>query len=228
MSANQTYSPAARYAVLYSGGKDSTLALDRALRAGAHVVSLVTLYDGETSRVRFHGTPIEVMRAQAEALNLRTALYPTSQATFERIFITALRDLTDSGVNGLILGDIHLADVRGWYEERVRAAGLEHIEPLWGEDPAALAAEVVARGYEAIVTCIEEARADPAWLGRPLTTNLLSEFAARGIDVCGERGEYHTLVIDGPLFAHRMPVAFGATHAEAGFRQLDTSIAQPD
>lgn len=224
MSAAVQFSPTGRYAVLYSGGKDSTLALDRARRAGANIVSLVTLYDSRTRRIRFHGTRVSVMQAQADALGLPTMLYPAPAELFESVFLRALRDLTASGVTGLILGDIYLADVRAWYEDRVRAAGLEHIEPLWGEDPGALAAEVVARGYEAIITCVEDARADSAWLGQPLTTSLLHQFAERGIDICGERGEYHTLVVNGPLFAHRVPVTLGAIHTEAGFSQIDTLL----
>lgn len=146
MSAGATYSLLGLYAVLFSGGKHSTLALERARDAGARIATLVTLYVGATNRVRFHGTPVEVMRAQAEALRLPMALYPTTPTTFEEIFLGALRELSASGVIGLILSDIHLADVRAWYEERVRAAELEYIEPLWGEDLAALAAAVVARG----------------------------------------------------------------------------------
>jgi uncharacterized protein (TIGR00290 family) len=184
----------------------------------------VTLYDAATDRIRFHGVPLTVMRAQAAALGLPIDLFATTPTTFEDVFIAALADLSARGIEGLIFGNIHLADVRGWYEERVRAAGLEHVEPLWGEDPTSLAREGLARGYHAIITCIEEARADPRWLGQPLTDALIEEFALRGIDPCGERGEYHTLVTDGPLFQAPLAVNLGAIHSEAGFRQLDTCL----
>lgn len=209
------------FAVLFSGGKDSTLALDRSVRQGRHITTLVTLFDEASQRVRFHGVPVAAMRAQAEALGLPTALYPTTPANFEQTLLTALTDLRGLGITGLIFGDIHLADVRAWYEDRVRAAGLDHIEPLWGEDPQRLATEVIERGYEAIVTCIEESTADPAWLGQPLSASLLNAFSAHGIDVCGERGEYHTFVVNGPLFRARLPVTLGGIHAAAGFRQQD-------
>lgn len=220
-----TYHPDARYAVCFSGGKDSMLALDRAVRAGARIARLVTLYDAASERVRFHAVPTAVMRAQAEALGLPTSLYPTTPASFESVFLSALDDLRAEGISGLIFGNIHLADVRAWYEERVRAAGLEHIEPLWGEDPDALVREVIDRGYHAIITCIEEARADPAWLGAPLTADRVASFQARGIDVCGERGEYHTLVTDGPLFTRSLPVRLGPMHSENGFRQVAVELA---
>src|SRR5258707_6393996 len=132
---------AGRYAVMFSGGKDSMLALDRAVRAGAAAPTLLTLYDAASQCVRFHGVPLAVMRAQAKALGLPARHDPTTPATFEAVFLAALAALRDDGVSGGIFGDIHLADVRAWYEERVRAAGLAHVEPLWGEAPGALLRE---------------------------------------------------------------------------------------
>ncbi len=214
-------------ALFFSGGKDSMLALDRSVRQGRTITTLVTLFDEASQRVRFHGVPVAAMRAQAEALGLPTALYPTTPANFEQTLRAALSDLRALGVTALIFGDIHLADVRAWYEDRVRAAGLDHLEPLWGEDPLRLATEVVERGYEAVVTCIEEATADSGWLGQPLSASLLGDFGVRGIDICGERGEYHTFVINGPLFHWRLAVSLGAIHTEAGFRQQEIVLASP-
>lgn len=212
------------YALFFSGGKDSMLALDRSIRRGRNVASLVTLYDDASQRVRFHGVPIDLMRAQAEALGIPIALYATTPSTFEQVYLATLADLRSNGIHGLIFGNIHLTDVRAWYEERVRAAGLDHLEPLWGEAPATLAAEVVERGYEAIVTCTEDKTADQRWLGQRLDAPLLSAFAAAGIDICGEHGEYHTFVVDGPLFRHRLNVSLGAVHVESGFHQIDVQL----
>lgn len=218
----------AKCAVFFSGGKDSMLALDRSLRQGRQIATLVTLFDETSQRVRFHGVPVAAMRAQAGALGLPTALYPTTPATFEQTLLSALTDLRDQGVTALIFGDIHLADVRAWYEDRVRAAGLDHIEPLWGEPPGRLANEVIARGYEAVVTCNEEATADPDWLGQALSPMLLSAFSARGVDICGERGEYHTFVVNGPYFRARLPITLGAIRSASGFRQQDILLPDAD
>lgn len=209
------------YTVFFSGGKDSMLALDRSIREGRKIATLVTLYDEASQRVRFHGVPISLMRAQSEALGIPIALYPTTPATFEQVYMAALADLCRDGVRGLIFGDIHLADVRAWYEDRARAAALAHLEPLWGETPMSLAAEVVARGYEAIITCVEDKTADQRWLGQRLDAPLLNTFAAAGIDICGEHGEYHTFVVDGPLFKRRINISLGGIHAENGFHQID-------
>jgi diphthine-ammonia ligase len=218
-----THPPAA---VCFSGGKDSMLALDRALRGGYRAPLLVTLYDGPSERVRFHGVPADVMRAQAEALGLEMLLRPTTPETFERVFLETLADLRRRGVHDMIFGNIHLADVRAWYEERVRAASLTHVEPLWGEEPRALVEEVVVRGYSALLTCVEDARGDPAWLGATLDADLIDRFVARGIDACGERGEYHTLVTAGPLFRHPLAVRTGTTHSTNGFTLLDIALAR--
>lgn len=215
-------------ALFFSGGKDSMLALDRAIRAGYRAPLLVTLYDGPSERVRFHGVPATVMRAQAEALGLETLLKPTTPETFEREFLGTLAELRERGIGAAVFGNIHLADVRAWYEERVRAAGLTHVELLWGEEPRALVEEVVMRGYHALLTCVEDARGDSDWLGATIDAHLIERFAARGIDVCGERGEYHTLVTDGPLFRHPLAVRTGATHSANGFTQLDVALAGPD
>jgi uncharacterized protein (TIGR00290 family) len=215
-----------QYAVSFSGGKDSMLALDRAVRSGRRVARLVTLYDEASGRVRFHGVPVAVMQAQARALGLPIRLYPTTPANFELVFLRVLQELRTEGIAGMIFGNIHLADVRAWYEERVQAAGLEHVEPLWSEPPEELVREVIGRGYTARLTCIEEATADPTWLGQTLSEELVAAFAARGIDACGERGEYHTLVTDGPLFRTPLGVEYsGEVHVAGGFRQLDVRLA---
>ena len=165
-----------RCALSFSGGKDSFLALDRAIRQGLSVDFLVTMYDASSQRVRFHGVPIAL---------------------------------------------IHLADVRAWYEERTTDAGLIHCEPLWGDPPNKLVREFLARGYAAILTCIEEARANPTWLGAPLTEELIQAFEQSGIDPCGERGEYHTFVYAGPLFSFPLAFCLGERLSLPGFQLID-------
>ncbi len=221
-----------RYAVCFSGGKDSMLALDRALRAGLRIARLVTLYDMESNRIRFHGVPITAMSAQANALGLPMSLYPTTPASFESVFLAVLQDLHAEGIRGVIFGNIHLADVRAWYEDRVRAAALEHVEPLWGEAPSDVVREVLARGYTAILTCIEEAKADPDWLGRPLSEEIVAASAARGLDPCGEHGEYHTFVTNGPLLHVPVDISWSAVRVAGDpqlggrFRHLDVHLRE--
>lgn len=214
-------------AISFSGGKDSILALDRAIRAGYSIDYLLTLYDAPTQRVRFHGVPIEHIQAQADALGIPLLSYPNTPTTFEPVFLQALNDLCQHGVTTIIFGNIHLADVRAWYEERTTAAGLIHREPLWAESPSVLVRECISLGYKARLTCIELARARPEWLGALLDEKLVEEFEEAGIDPCGERGEYHTFVYAGPLFKRELPVRMGDTVEMGGFRMRDVHLNKP-
>ena len=210
-----------QYALSFSGGKDSMLALDRVKRAGLPVGYLVTIYDEASQRVRFHGVPIALIQAQADALEIPLLRYPTRPETFESVFLQSLANLRLRGVTGIIFGNIHLTDVRAWYEERTTAAGLEHIEPLWGDMPGTLVRECIERGYIATLTSIELARAKPEWLAATLTEALVQDFEQVGIDACGERGEYHTFVSNGPLFARPVPIHLGKIVTMPGYQLID-------
>lgn len=212
-------------ALSFSGGKDSTLALDRAIRQGWPVKYLVNLYDQASQRVRFHGIRKELLQAQADALGLPLLAYPTQPETFEQVFLAALKDLRARSVDAIIFGNIHLADVRAWYEERTTGHGLQHLEPLWGESPAVLVSEFMQRGYQAILTSVELARSRLEWLGQPLTPALVNEFEQAAIDLCGERGEYHTFVTAGPLFQQPLSISLGQIVSLPGFALIEVTQA---
>lgn len=207
---------------MWSGGKDSYLALTRARRQGLDVTTLVNFYDAPSGRVRFHATRHELIAAQAFSLGLRLHQHGTATDTYEAVFLAALRQLREGGYQGAVFGDIHLADVRAWFEERVRAAGLEHVEPLWGEPPACLLDEFVESGARAVVTCVELARVPAAWLGRTIDEGFAIDIARLpGVDPCGERGEYHSFVYDGPLYTEPIRWRPGPIHEAEGFAQLE-------
>ena len=206
---------------MWSGGKDSALALARARERGLEVGCLLNVIDAATGRVRFHATRAELIAAQASALGIRLRQLATDWTGFEPSFRAALAELAADGYTGVIFGDIHLVDVRAWYEERVRGAGLEHVEPLWGEEPLALVREFVTRGGRAVVTCCELAKLDERWLGRIIDPRFVEEIAAEPIDPCGEKGEYHSFAFAGPLFREEVAWLAGPRHLESGFLQLE-------
>ncbi|HVD02454.1 MAG TPA: ATP-binding protein [Candidatus Dormibacteraeota bacterium] len=209
------------YALLWSGGKDSALALARARAAGLQVSLLLSFHDSETGRVRFHATRVGMLRAQARAIDIELRAVASTWPEMEARLAGELSMLRAEGFGGVLLGDIHLADVRAWYEERVTAAGLEHVEPLWQVPSADLLAEFVASGGRAVVTCVELAKLDRSWLGRIIDQSFVNDIAATGVDACGENGEYHSFAFAGPVF--RAPVRWqaGETGGEDGFAQLD-------
>ena len=125
------------------------------------------------------------------------------------------------------LGDIHLADVRAWYEDRVTAAGLEHVEPIWGEPPDLLLGEFISSGGRAVITCVDLAKLDEAWLGRIIDERFATEIEAAGVDPCGENGEYHSFAFAGPVFKAPLPWMPGARRLDSGFAQLDLTEGRP-
>ncbi len=206
---------------MWSGGKDSCLALMRARRSGLEVARLLNFYEGASGRVRFHATRAELIAAQAVALGVPIVQRATSWEGFEPAFRATLAELRADGFAGVVFGDIHLADVRAWYEERVRAAGLAHVEPLWGGRPQALLDEFVASGARAVVTCCERDKLDESWLGRIIDESFARDVARVPIDPCGENGEYHSFAFAGPAFREPVRWVAGARREENGFLQLD-------
>jgi uncharacterized protein (TIGR00290 family) len=213
------------YAVMWSGGKDSALALDRARRSGLDVARLISFYDSATRRVRFHATRVEMLEAQAAAIGVALHAIPTSWPEMEASLSSELASLRGEGFTGVVFGDIHLAEVREWYEKRVVAAGLEHVEPIWGEPPPVLLAEFISSGGRAVLTCVELAKLDGSWLGRVTDDQFAADIEKAGVDACGENGEYHSFAFAGPVF--KRPVRWIAgerrqnTDQDAGFAQLD-------
>ena len=204
------------YALMSGGGKNATVALDRARRDLLDVGYLVAIYTGSPERARFHGTPRALVEQQARCLGLEPIAILTTESDLDTDFRASLEALTKLNVSGVIFGDISLESVRTWYEERVNAAGLEHIEPNWGDPSIEIAWEVVERGYQAIVVSVNRAQRATNYLGREVDADMVTEIGCTdGIDPCGERGEYHTFVFDGPAFDR--PVDFSV----AGELELD-------
>jgi len=211
----------ARYALMWSGGKDSALALQRATAAGMHITRLINFHDAVTHRVRFHATRVNMIQAQADAVGIDLRAIGTSWPEMEARLAAELSVLRLEGFAGVVFGDIHLADVRAWFEDRVKAVGLEHVEPIWGEPPAQIVREFVQTGGRAVITCVDLSRLDSSWLGRIIDERFLDDIAATQVDPCGENGEYHSFAFEGPAFTYPVVWVPGETRSESGFSQLD-------
>jgi uncharacterized protein (TIGR00290 family) len=210
-----------RYALATAAGKDATLALHRARASGLTVPLAFCIYDQDTERVRFHGTRRALVEAQAAALGLELIALPCATGEFEAVFHRMLAELKARKIGGVVFGNIHLEDVRAWYEDRTRTAKLKHVEPLWKASPGELVREILALGYRPIVVSVDLARGDGAWVGRELSLPLVKEMENKGIDPCGEHGEYHTFVFDGPLFHAPVAVETGEVVETEGHRLID-------
>jgi len=215
------------WALATAGGKDATLALGRARSQGLQVAWALNVFEGNSGLVRFHGTPRAVLEAQLGRLGLEPMLGRTHPESFEDVFLSLLRGLRERGVGGVLFGNLHLTDIRAWYEERVTAEGLEYREPLWGMKPETVARAVVDEGFRARIVSVNLEMADHGWLGRELDETLLDEFMSAGIDPCGERGEYHTLVTDGPGFSAPLDVRVSGERELEGHRFLVLELPRP-
>lgn len=213
---------------MWSGGKDSALALLRARARGLDVARLLNIYDPASDRVRFHATRRELIQAQADAIGIELRQFGVAWEGYEDAFRAMLAELRAEGFRGVAFGDIHLADVRAWYEDRVRDSGLEHVEPIWGDPPAALVAEFVASGSRAVITCVELPKLGEEWLGRVIDERFAAEIGATGIDPAGENGEYHSFTFAGPLFSAPVGWRAGAVRRDGAFAQLDLELDRED
>ncbi len=190
--------------ISWSGGKDSCLALQRARQNGMAVALLITAMDEAGVWSRSHGVPAALMQAQAASLGLPLTFYQTTWQTYEAQFIATLQSAHANGIRFAVFGDIDLQAHRDWEEKVCAAASLEAVLPLWQQDRQSLVDEFLQAGFKAIVVCVNGRFLGQEFCGREFDAAFLADLPA-GVDACGENGEFHTFVYDGPGFAH--PVA---------------------
>jgi uncharacterized protein (TIGR00290 family) len=190
----------------FSGGKDSCLALWRACQvAELDVRALLVMFDESGERSRSHALPPAIVAKQAEALGLELVMRSASWKTYEQVFVDALKELRGAGFEVAIFGDIDLEAHRAWEEKVCAAAGMSARLPLWQTDRNALVSEVLEAGFRARVVCVDSRYLGDDFCGREYDAAFIRDLPS-GVDACGENGEFHTLVYDGPNFGR--PVAF--------------------
>jgi diphthine-ammonia ligase len=213
-----------RAAISWSGGKDSCAALHRT-HARYDVACLITMFDEDAARSRSHGLRPEIVAAQADRLRLRRVTGRCTWATYNAAFSEALRTVKADGVTHVIFGDILFDEHRAWAEGQCAAHGLTAVEPLFGSSTLALFHEWTASGADALIVTARAEFLDATWLGRPLRPEMVDEFVQLGVDPCGERGEYHTVVTSSPLFSAPIEVIRGARVLRSGCHALDLQLA---
>ena len=188
----------------WSGGKDSSLACYRAMKDGFEVSYLLNLLSEDGKRERAHGTRPFLLRLQSEAIGIPVIQVNASWEGYERKFKHAVEELKKEGVEGGIFGDIDLIAHREWVERVCKDLEIEPIIPLWGLDPEDILLEFVAEGFEAVVVAT---RIKEEWLGRKVDEAFIEELKEFEFHLSGESGEYHTFVVDGPIFRRRIKVS---------------------
>ncbi|HNW27952.1 MAG TPA: diphthine--ammonia ligase [Spirochaetota bacterium] len=202
----------------WSGGKDSVLACYRAMKEGHSVECLLNLVSAEEKRCCFHGTDARLIADQARCVGIPLVQKEMvgGMGEYERDFKEAVHGLRSAGVEGMVFGDIYLDEHREWVERVCGDIGIVPLEPLWDSDPRGVIEEFLDAGFRAvIVSCTEELGKD--FVGREVDREALARLERLGLCPCGEHGEYHTIVVDGPIFSRRIRITRAEPVLKEGF-----------
>jgi uncharacterized protein (TIGR00290 family) len=210
-----------RVLLSWSSGKDSAWTLfELKKQPDVSVDALLTTINQQADRVAMHAVRVELLRAQAEAAGVPLWIVPLpspcSNEAYERLMRDAVARAVAAGMTHAAFGDLFLEDVRAYRERHLEGTGLSPMFPLWARPTPALAREMVAGGLEARITCINPAQLDPSFAGRSFDAALIDDLP-RDVDPCGERGEFHTFAVAGPMFSHPIPVRAGVVVERDGF-----------
>ncbi|WP_313568310.1 diphthine--ammonia ligase [Acetoanaerobium noterae] len=186
--------------VSWSGGKDSCLALFRAMSQGYKPKMLFTMFSIENDVSSAHRLNEDIIKAQVNALDLESTIGRAKFEDYEAVFVRNLESFKSQDIQYGIFGDIDLDEHRKWEETVCEKAQMTAVLPLWQEDREKLVKEFIDLGFKARIVVVNKTMMSPEFLGRDLSHELLEEIEKTGADVCGENGEYHTVVYDGPLF----------------------------
>lgn len=212
-------------ALSWSGGKDSAMALLALTEDPRYeVVTLLTTVTAGHERISMHGVRVELLREQANAtgLPLHEVRIPQtcSNDDYERAMGAACRQLLATDVKIVAFGDLYLEDVRAYREEQLTSAGMRGVFPLWGTPTDRFMREVLERGFQAHVVCLDPARLPESAAGRVVDETFLTDLPP-GVDPAGENGEFHTFVVDGPVLSRPIAVRCGERVLRDGFCYQD-------
>jgi uncharacterized protein (TIGR00290 family) len=209
----------------WSSGKDSAWSLHVARQRGEiEIVALLTTVNATHARVAMHAVRESLLEAQAAAVGLPLMKVsipsPCPNEVYEQAMAAAMERARSEGVTHMVFGDLFLEEIRRYREEKLAACGMTLLFPIWGIDTAKLAAEMVASGLRAFLTCVDPKQLDPKFAGRVFDARLLAELPA-GVDPCGEKGEFHTFAYQGPMFRAPIPATVGEVVERDGFYFAD-------
>lgn len=191
----------------WSSGKDSCLACYKAMMEGFEVSYLLNTVSQEYDRVLFHGVKSELVRVQAQLIQIPIIQAKIDKDNYEEKYRQAASKVKEEGIQGIVYGDIALQDSRDWNEGVCKKLGVQPIFPLWGQKREDMLNDFINAGFKAIVTCVDTKALGKEWLGRWVDKKFMEELKKiQNVDMCGENGEYHTFVTGGPLFKKEIKI----------------------
>ena len=202
--------------VSWSGGKDSCLAMYRAMKQGYTIKGLLNMMLGKSGECGFHGVSSKLLLLQGAKMGIPviTHAVDADMKNYEEEFIKAVKALD---VETMIYGDIYLEAHLDWVKNVSKKAGVIPLEPLWGGNTHSLVTEFVKAGFKTVIVSARAELFDKEIAGRVIDEDLIEYFMKKEIDPCGENGEFHTLVIDGPLFKSPVNIKKTETILKKGF-----------
>ena len=194
--------------VAWSGGKDSALALYEVLNSGSYeVLELLTTVAKNQDRISIHGVRRILLEQQVQALRLPLEelfiINGASNAEYEAKLLKALKRHRDNGVSSVVFGDLFLEDIKKYRETILVKAGLKGVFPLWKKDTKQLARKFIKLGFKAVITSVDSKVLGKDFAGREYNEKFLSDLPVN-VDPCGENGEFHTFVYNGPIFREKV------------------------
>jgi diphthine-ammonia ligase len=209
----------------WSGGKDSCLALYKALRNGMDVKLLLNTITEDGMYSRSHGIRAEVLKKQAEAIGIEIIQIKTSWENYEENYLQTLLRLKELGYSQGIFGDIDLEEHRTWIERVCEKAKIVPVLPLWKMKREEVVREFINSGFRAVVCSVKDGILGREWLGKDFDLSFIEEMKRMSVDVCGENGEFHTFVYDGPIFKKRLKLNFGEIRSRNRYSFLDINVS---
>ncbi|KJC61851.1 ATP-binding domain-containing protein [Bradyrhizobium sp. LTSPM299] len=215
--------------ISWSSGKDSAFALHEVRRAGEfEIVSALTTVTETFGRVSIHGVRQEILHAQCDAAGLPQLIvpipYPCPNEVYEARMGEAVAQAVRDGVTHMIFGDLFLADIRAYREQKLAGTGITPVFPLWERPTPALAEAMLASGLEAWLATVDMKKLPAEFAGRKFDARLLADLPAN-VDPCGENGEFHTCVVAGPMFARPLALITGERVERDGYAYCDLVMA---
>ncbi len=203
----------------WSGGKDSCLACYKALQNGYKIKHLLNFVSRESGRGCFHGIEKDLIKLQTELIGipLTQKQVTADMKEYEKEFKQAVSEFRDKGIGKMVFGDVYLDEHKDWVERVCKEVGIAPIEPLWARDPFDIVEEFVDLGFKSVVVSCQADKFDKDFVGRIVDRDLINELKSRNICPCGENGEFHTFVIDGPIFKRPVNIIKSEPVLKQGF-----------